>query len=258
MIESNVKRIEENHAKIETNIDNAYIEADKKGATLPVLQNSENLAETIASIPQGSNGDIENKIFVRTENAILRSSFDSSINGKMRALVNVGTSVWVDAQEIENNVFNCMKDARGEIVTYSKSYNMNLSTDNEVIPEYSANEVESKSVVHFQGRGYRLDFENTTVIFFVSCDVLDSDEKKEWGILLTTYDALEDEIGFGKRGTKFEFAESKYMKRVTHTFTYINPAIFSLHRKLKLRAYCIIEKDGVEEIIYSKMITIQL
>ncbi len=38
--------------RIKTNIDNAYIEANKKGATLPALQNSENLAETIASIPQ--------------------------------------------------------------------------------------------------------------------------------------------------------------------------------------------------------------
>ena len=40
--------------RIKSNIANAYTKAEQRGATLPTVQNSENLAETIRNIPQTS------------------------------------------------------------------------------------------------------------------------------------------------------------------------------------------------------------
>ena len=40
--------------RINTNISNAYIQAENKGATIPENQNSSNLADTIQSIPRAS------------------------------------------------------------------------------------------------------------------------------------------------------------------------------------------------------------
>ena len=47
--------------RIKTNIANAYTAANGKGATLPVNQNSENLSNTIASIPSGGTTAVEKK-----------------------------------------------------------------------------------------------------------------------------------------------------------------------------------------------------
>ncbi len=54
MISTNLERLQANNARIKRNIENAYIEAKEKGASLPSVQNSANLAEMIRSIPQGS------------------------------------------------------------------------------------------------------------------------------------------------------------------------------------------------------------
>ena len=56
MISTNLERLQESNERISLNIANAYVKASEKGASLPVLQNSENLAETIGSIEQGSSG----------------------------------------------------------------------------------------------------------------------------------------------------------------------------------------------------------
>lgn len=48
-------------SRIKTNIAAAYDEAEAKGATMPATENSANLADTVASIPQGSGGALEEK-----------------------------------------------------------------------------------------------------------------------------------------------------------------------------------------------------
>lgn len=48
--------------RIKTNISNAYIRLFEKGATLPEVQNSTNLASTIESIEQSSGGGITVKL----------------------------------------------------------------------------------------------------------------------------------------------------------------------------------------------------
>ena len=55
MISTNLERLQNSNERISLNIANAYVKAGEKGASLPVLQNSENLASTIESIEQGSN-----------------------------------------------------------------------------------------------------------------------------------------------------------------------------------------------------------
>ena len=42
--------------RIKTNIENAYAKAEEKGATMPELLNSENLAGCIESVPKGGGG----------------------------------------------------------------------------------------------------------------------------------------------------------------------------------------------------------
>lgn len=43
--------------RIKTNIENAYSAAEEKGATLPEIQNSENLADTILSVKGGGGSE---------------------------------------------------------------------------------------------------------------------------------------------------------------------------------------------------------
>lgn len=47
--------------RINNNIAAAYTAAENKGATMPATENSANLADTVASIPQGSGGALEEK-----------------------------------------------------------------------------------------------------------------------------------------------------------------------------------------------------
>ncbi len=54
MISTNLERLQNSNERISLNIANAYVKAGEKGASLPVLQNSENLASTIEGIGQGS------------------------------------------------------------------------------------------------------------------------------------------------------------------------------------------------------------
>lgn len=56
MINTNLERLQTSNVRIKTNIANAYTKAGEKGATLPLVQNSENLAETIASIEKSDGG----------------------------------------------------------------------------------------------------------------------------------------------------------------------------------------------------------
>ena len=54
MISDNLQRLQDSHERIKTNIERAYSKCEEKGAVLPVVQSSDNLAETIGSIEQGS------------------------------------------------------------------------------------------------------------------------------------------------------------------------------------------------------------
>lgn len=52
MISTNLERLQTSNERIQSNIANAYAKISEKGVTLPVVQNSENLASAIADIPQ--------------------------------------------------------------------------------------------------------------------------------------------------------------------------------------------------------------
>ena len=56
MISENLQRLQSSHERFKTNIASAYSKCEEKGATLPTVRNSENLAETIGSIEQSSSG----------------------------------------------------------------------------------------------------------------------------------------------------------------------------------------------------------
>lgn len=50
--------------RIKTNVANSYIRAEQKGATMPTEKNSDNLPDTIASIPTGGSGGNFEKMYV--------------------------------------------------------------------------------------------------------------------------------------------------------------------------------------------------
>jgi len=52
MISTNLERLQESNERIKSNIANAYSKCEEKGAELPAVQNSENLADTIRNISQ--------------------------------------------------------------------------------------------------------------------------------------------------------------------------------------------------------------
>lgn len=54
MISNEIERIQANNERLKTNIASAYSKAEEKGATLPEVKNSANLANTIESITGGS------------------------------------------------------------------------------------------------------------------------------------------------------------------------------------------------------------
>ena len=66
--------------RIKTNIENAYTALGEKGATMPEVQNSDNLAETVGSVSAGSGGESSKKaIFKKVDDII--ASIDGSENG---------------------------------------------------------------------------------------------------------------------------------------------------------------------------------
>lgn len=56
MISDNLQRLQDSYERIKSNIANAYGKCEEKGAELPTVQDSTNLADTIESIPQGLSG----------------------------------------------------------------------------------------------------------------------------------------------------------------------------------------------------------
>lgn len=56
MIDINLQRLQDSNERIKSNIANAYGKCEEKGAELPTVQDSTNLADTIESIPQDLSG----------------------------------------------------------------------------------------------------------------------------------------------------------------------------------------------------------
>lgn len=222
-------------------------------------KDSTGVVKTLPSVKVNLLDGLEGKALISTENATLSSSEDSTVNGKTRALVKEGTFVWVNANELNGKIFNYMKNQRGEIVSYNMNYNIPLKTDEAIIPVYSDSEVEPKSLTVFTGNGYEVIRDLRTVRFFVYCDILEEYNKKDWGLLVTPKDLNDDEIIVGgdvvNKSIGILLSEKK---AAIHFDARFSNTAFDTHYKLKARAYSIIEKDGVEEIVYSDVISVQL
>lgn len=90
--------------RIQTNIANAYDAAEAKGATMPVTENSSNLATTIASISGGGGGDI-----------ITATNTKGSI-------ISEGDKVWINIYTSGINSIHSFN-----LVTYNEINNSSLS-----------------------------------------------------------------------------------------------------------------------------------
>lgn len=220
-------------------------------------RDSTGVVRTLPSMKVNLLDGLEGKSLITTENATLRSNYDSNINGKTRALVDKDLSVWVDANELNGKIFNYMKNQRGEIVSYSKNYSTVMKTDEAIIPVYSDMEVEPKSLIFFNGNGYEVFRDSVTIRFFISCNILEN--KSGWGLLLTPNDLNDGEIIVGGNVTNKSIGTLLTTKKAAIHYDARFPAkFFDNHYKVKARAYSIIEKDGIEEIVYSDVISVQL
>ena len=108
--------------RIKTNIANAYNSASEKGATLPAVQNSDNLATCISSITGGGNSSkysisIDNILGDVDENGVLQlpsDSFNAVFNGvkdvaqyglyyRLRNILTIETVSFPDLEKVSNN-----------------------------------------------------------------------------------------------------------------------------------------------------------
>lgn len=88
---------------IKNDIDAAYDACDAKGATMPVTENSDNLAQTIASIPQGSTPTLITKQI--TENGTYAAE-DDNADGYSEVDVDI------DLRIFANNIVNAELNER--------------------------------------------------------------------------------------------------------------------------------------------------
>lgn len=116
-------------SRIQTNIANAYTVAEAKGATMPVTENSDNLATTIESI-EGSGGQIE---AVNNTGAVITS----------------GDKVWINQENGENKLENYLvyttnTESVGN-VTVSGNIASNFSSSNylKTIPNFNVSSTDS-------------------------------------------------------------------------------------------------------------------
>ena len=88
--------------RISTNVENAYTAANAKGATMPVSQNSDNLATTIASIPQGGSAVIDSLSITPTTSAQTITA-PTGLDGYNPITVSAVTSS-IDANIVAGNI----------------------------------------------------------------------------------------------------------------------------------------------------------
>lgn len=216
--------------------------------------------KTLSNVKINSIGNIDEKVLICGENVILNSTTDNSINGKTRALVaKNNSSVEFNAIKIENKTFNYMLNSQGEIVSYRDNYMIPAYCDETIKAIYSDGEIEKKSVINWLGKGYSISRNENTVYLYITCDILENHNKTKWGIIISTKNPADDEMVVGAAGmldTEINLGTTD--KYYTVRFGFNHEASFTKHNTLKFRAYSIIEKDGVNETIYSKVITVQL
>lgn len=240
--------------RIKTNITNAYTKAEEKGATLPETLNSVNLVNAIDSMKTLD----ENQVLVGGEHITLDSNIDTTIKGKDRVLVNKDTSIRFNADSIDEKKYNYMINSQGEIVSYWSDYLIPAYCDEFIRAIYSDSEVEKKSLINWIGKGYELDKETSTIHFYITCDILDSEEKLNWHILISSKGLSDDEMVVETEGiTDVEINFAPTGKYHTVHFYITSTGNFKRHSTAKVRAYATIVRDGVEEKIYTKVITFQ-
>lgn len=89
-------------SRIKTNIAAAYDEAEAKGATMPATENSANLAQTVASIPEAVQPTLITKQI--TANGTYAAANDNA-DGYSEVTVNVKSGIPIDEDSLTPLVF---------------------------------------------------------------------------------------------------------------------------------------------------------
>ena len=191
--------------------------------------------------------DLDERVLVSVDNAILSSSTDESVNGKKRALIKEG---WINvvAEEKEGKFFNYFIDEIGQIVSYDKNFRIYEMLDKKYFAMYSNEEVERKPIVTLNG--YTEDRKNLAFYFYASNYLPAGYTRKEWGFLLTSKLSGND-IVYGSALALVLNNPSNLNVSNSNYRAGFDEANFTMHMIGELRAYAKITKNGVDEIIYS-------
>lgn len=215
--------------------------------------------KTLSNVTVNLSNNLEESVLINGENITLSSKSNPIIDGEDRVLVTKDIPVQFNTIDISNKVYNYMLNSQGEIVSYRSYYTIPAYSDEFIKAIYSDSQIEAKSLINWIGKGYGLDKDNGTVYFYISCDILDEEEKLDWHLLLSTKDLPDEEMipetaGIGN--FSIDYAPTNKYTSVRYSLKY--PALFNRHVTLKVRAYATVEKEGVENKIYTKVVTIQL
>lgn len=89
--------------RISTNVSDAYSAANAKGATMPVSQNSDNLATTILSIPQSGGGAVIDSLSITPTTSAQTITAPTGLDGYNPITVSAVTSA-IDANIVAGNI----------------------------------------------------------------------------------------------------------------------------------------------------------
>lgn len=222
--------------------------------------------KTAKSIKVNLLENLDDKVMISAENATLqaKSDVDKSINGKSKGLVTVNNKFNVIVNELTGKNYNYTIDSSGSIVSYGTDFQAFAQSDNTFIPVYSDAEVESKPIIFFCGKGYSIVKSEDNIYHYFQCEVPDTYTKKNWGVIVAIGDEDDSEMVVNsekvyKMNVPNGATQRNYNMSYYLTLQYSDwKAYWDGHEILKSRAYMTVEKDGVEEVIYSKIIRIQL
>lgn len=128
MISDSLQRLQDSNARIKSNVANAYGKCEEMGATLPSVQNSENLAGTIDSIEQNADGWKPDPDWWDIDKILAEDTEDYP--AKMIILLTDGLDEMTFKMNATNKIAK-IKTSDGAEYTETATHNWNASKDKE-------------------------------------------------------------------------------------------------------------------------------
>ncbi len=221
------------------------------------FRNANGEFERLRSVKVDCLRDISDKVLISMEHGMVSFSGADSINGGLRVLVKRGSIVECVAEKIDGLFFNYMRDDTGKIVSYREKYDFVCYGDIGIVAVYSNEEVEGKNLTFFIGSGYYVDYMNKKLYVVFGREILSDYRVVKHGLLYTSKLLCDEEMVIG--GEASDYITDK-TTNVGDYYAMLNVSDSQLknHTQRTFRAYSVIEKDGIEEVVYSDVIRVRI